>query len=364
MFDRAFGRLPVALVVRIKWARRNAVLMLAGAWLSVGSASAANTEWPQACAFAAWRASCDSPTVRAPLRQIEAVLELYPVLGGSTAALQARQEQAQWLDSPPTDCATSACWSAHALHRLSELAGALSDSAGTTEAVQAVSLSPDQQTLKKSPATSSLPSSLSSADEPLQRTRAKLDGTQIYALAQRASVFMMGLAQGQPNKKIFGSGVILAPGLVATNYHVVRKAGSMSVLYQDRSYRFSVVAGDIGLDLVLLRVPGLPGTVLPLAPLKLVQPGQRVYAFGSPYGFTQSISDGIVSAVRPHFVNKSASIIQVTAPISPGSSGGGLFDEQGALVGFTTATYKSGQNINFAIPAELVKTLPPMTLFR
>lgn len=359
MFNPAFQKLLAALIVQCKRLLLSVVGLIASMCLTIGSAMAADTAWPSACALAAWRAACESALVREPLNQIEALLDLYPQLDGSAAAQQARQEQTQWLGSPPTNCTTSACWSGHALRRLSVLAGEIAllhEPSISAEPVAIATGSPDASNLKKS-------LSVVGSEAP-HSTRAKLDGTQIYALAQRASVFMMGRSQDQPNKKIYGSGVILAPGLVATNYHVVRKAGSMAVLYQNRVYRFSVVAGDIGLDLVLLRVPGLPGTVLPLAPLKSIQPGQRVYAFGSPFGFTQSISDGIVSAVRPFAVNKTASLIQVTTPISPGSSGGGLFDEQGALVGFASATYKNAQNLNFAIPAELVKTLPPMTLFR
>jgi tetratricopeptide (TPR) repeat protein len=83
--------------------------------------------------------------------------------------------------------------------------------------------------------------------------------------------------------------------------------------------------------------------------------GQRVYAIGAPKGLELTMSDGIISSLREL---DSGRYIQTTAPISPGSSGGGLFDEEGRLIGLPTLYLDKGQQLNFALPVEWVKDLP------
>ena len=107
-------------------------------------------------------------------------------------------------------------------------------------------------------------------------------------------------------------------------------------------------AEDSDKDVCLLEARGLetkPATLGKAAGLKV---GEAVYAVGSPQGLELSLSDGIVSQLRggpPPF-------IQTTAAISPGSSGGGLFDAEGRLVGITSFYLKGGQGLNFALPVE------------
>jgi S1-C subfamily serine protease len=88
---------------------------------------------------------------------------------------------------------------------------------------------------------------------------------------------------------------------------------------------------------------------------KTLKVGAKVYAIGAPKGLELTLSDGIVSSLREV---DGGQYIQTTAAISPGSSGGGLFDENGALVGLTTFYLAEGQNLNFAVPVEWVKELP------
>ncbi len=114
---------------------------------------------------------------------------------------------------------------------------------------------------------------------------------------------------------------------------------------------------DVGLeaasyeaDRCVLRVRGLK-----LQPIKGVRPignleiGEAVYAIGNPHGLERTISEGLVSGVRDL---GDIRLIQTSAAISPGSSGGGLFDARGNLVGITALTLRNSQQINFAIPAE------------
>jgi hypothetical protein len=97
----------------------------------------------------------------------------------------------------------------------------------------------------------------------------------------------------------------------------------------------------------------------PLAPVRVrkvvsVRVGERTYAIGSPQGLESTLSNGLVSGLLP--VGK-MKIVQTTAPISRGSSGGGLFDVRGALMGITTVYLKDGQNLNFAVPADQIAVL-------
>jgi S1-C subfamily serine protease len=84
-------------------------------------------------------------------------------------------------------------------------------------------------------------------------------------------------------------------------------------------------------------------------PYSDIKVGERVYSIGSPRGLELSLADGMVSSKRTAEGNR---LIQTSAPISPGSSGGGLFDAAGNLLGITTFMIKDAQNINFAIAAE------------
>jgi hypothetical protein len=111
---------------------------------------------------------------------------------------------------------------------------------------------------------------------------------------------------------------------------------------------------DGALDLCRLSVPGLRAPAIPLGSVSSLRTGQRVFAIGAPVGLELTISEGIVSALRE--VDE-GTVIQTSAPISPGSSGGGLFDLSGHLVGITTFQHRYGQNLNFALPADWISRM-------
>jgi hypothetical protein len=92
-----------------------------------------------------------------------------------------------------------------------------------------------------------------------------------------------------------------------------------------------------------------------IASSQWLEVGDPVYAIGAPQGLELTLSDGLISGIRE---SKGTEYIQTTAPISKGSSGGGLFDAQGRLVGITTMFLKEGQSLNFAVPAELIASVP------
>ncbi|MBC7548722.1 MAG: trypsin-like peptidase domain-containing protein [Polaromonas sp.] len=167
------------------------------------------------------------------------------------------------------------------------------------------------------------------------------------------SVVVVTVSDGQ------GSGVVVAPEIVLTNCHVA-KQGNVAVNYRRERYAAVVVAGNDKLDYCILKAAGLPAAPAPMGALTEVAPGQRVYSLGSPQGFELTIAEGMVSAVRP-WEGMPLRIIQTTASISPGSSGGGLFDEFGRLIGITSFFRKESQNLNFAMPVEFYRYVTPAT---
>lgn len=148
-----------------------------------------------------------------------------------------------------------------------------------------------------------------------------------------------------------GSGVVIGQGKVITNCHVAKAGPSVKVKHQGKQYDASIIIHDEQHDLCKLSVLGLDAPAVPVGKVAGMQVGQKVYAIGSPKGLDLTLSDGMVSSLRE---GEDGTYIQTTAPISPGSSGGGLFNEHGVLVGIVTFQIRSGQNLNFAIPADWI----------
>jgi hypothetical protein len=145
--------------------------------------------------------------------------------------------------------------------------------------------------------------------------------------------------------------VVIAPEVVITNCHVTKAGVQYKAKIGKEDYSATVVMADEEFDLCRLSVPGSTAPVVSIGSSEALRIGQKVYALGAPQGLDLTISDGIVSALRSL---SSGKVIQTTAPISPGSSGGGLFDATGKLVGIMTFQHKFGQNLNFAVPANWI----------
>jgi hypothetical protein len=148
-----------------------------------------------------------------------------------------------------------------------------------------------------------------------------------------------------------GSGVVIEPGVMLTSCHVATIGAKLSVKLGDAVLPAALQVADEVFDLCRLSVDGMRAPALTLAGVDTLRTGQRVYAIGAPQGLELTISEGIVSALRKV---DDGTIIQTTAPISPGSSGGGLFDLSGRLVGIMTFQHRFGQNLNFALPADWI----------
>ncbi len=154
---------------------------------------------------------------------------------------------------------------------------------------------------------------------------------------------------GRPTKQ--GSGVVTGSGRVITNCHVTRGASQITVATGANVRSASLNVADEEFDLCSLDVAGLDAPAVTIGTVGGLRTGQRVYAIGAPLGLELTISEGIVSSLREVSAGK---VIQTTAPVSPGSSGGGLFDAEGKLVGIVTFQTRAGQNLNFAVPADWI----------
>ncbi len=151
-----------------------------------------------------------------------------------------------------------------------------------------------------------------------------------------------------------GSGVALGGNEIITNCHVALAGSRLQVKLGQDSYDATVSVADEERDLCRLSVKGLNAPAALIGSSGELRTGQRVIAIGAPHGLDLTISDGIVSSLRPL---DGGTLIQTTAPVSPGSSGGGLFDSAGRLVGIVTFQMRTGQNLNFAAPAEWIGTM-------
>lgn len=178
--------------------------------------------------------------------------------------------------------------------------------------------------------------------------------SEVYELASMSTVIVKtynskGVMRG------FGSGVFLPDGTVATNCHVISNAERLVVRFKKKEYQAKTKYTDWERDTCTIVPIGLKAKPVELGTTQGLRVGTRVYAIGSPKGFELTFSEGIVSSLREVDGGK---YIQITSPISPGSSGGGLFDKNGKLLGLTSFYVAEGQNLNFAIPVEWIKELP------
>lgn len=155
----------------------------------------------------------------------------------------------------------------------------------------------------------------------------------------------------------FGSGFIIADELIATNVHVIEGSSSAYVLVNGQEKKYKIdgyLSIDKSNDLVILKVSGLKQKNMTLNQGNVPEIGEKIYAIGNPKGFNGTFSEGIISGIRSFDKNQ---VLQITAPISPGSSGGPVLNLNGEVVGVAFATYSEGQNLNFAIPVKYLLAL-------
>jgi hypothetical protein len=168
----------------------------------------------------------------------------------------------------------------------------------------------------------------------------------VRAITGNSQVQGSGVAFGHASKE---SKVILT--WVVTNEHVIAGSNSVQVEVSGKTYPALIAYADPEIDIALLMVQDVHLPTTKVASADFVAVGDRVFAIGSPLGLKNSITEGIVSGIREL---NGVKLIQTSAAISKGNSGGGLFDGKGRFVGITTFKITSGENLNFAIDAEYV----------
>ncbi|MFE8698678.1 trypsin-like peptidase domain-containing protein [Cytobacillus sp. FJAT-53684] len=168
------------------------------------------------------------------------------------------------------------------------------------------------------------------------------------------SVVMIKVYDDENKVLCYGSGVVIhSKGYILTNLHVVQGGHLFSVLYENETEEYITdhfIKYHQQYDLAIIKVDKHCSPLTIKMDGQLVR-GQKIVAIGSPLGLFNSISDGIVSGFREI---DSLSMIQFTAPISNGSSGGALLDMFGRLVGLITAGFDNGQNLNLAVPSQKI----------
>ena len=178
-------------------------------------------------------------------------------------------------------------------------------------------------------------------------------------IAEKALAATVYLEMQDSNGKTlgFGSGFFVKPNLIATNYHVIAGASSGTAKLVGKSTTYKIegrTATSKYDDLVLLKVSVSGINPLPLGNSDAVKIGETVYVAGNPKGLEGTFSDGIISGRHG---GPAKGRIQITAPISPGSSGGPMLNNKGEVIGIAFMTIEGGQNLNFAIPSLYLKTL-------
>lgn len=166
------------------------------------------------------------------------------------------------------------------------------------------------------------------------------------------------IVSADDNSASLGSGFFIADGsAVVTNYHVIAgasslalKTGSGQIFSAEQLYAF-----DEKRDLAIIKLPS-PAVArpVPLGDSDKVAVGEGVVVIGNPEGLEKSVTNGLVSGLRTVDEQK---LFQISAPISPGSSGGPVFNDKGEVIGVVVSFLDGGQNLNFAIPINAVKQL-------
>jgi len=158
-----------------------------------------------------------------------------------------------------------------------------------------------------------------------------------------------------------GSGFIVAPdGYILTNSHVVSDARKVkATLIDGTRYAATLIGADPATDLAVIRVSGSKLPYAELGDSAGLRVGQLIIAMGNPLGFQSTVSSGVISALgrtlRSHQGRLIENIIQHTAPLNPGNSGGPLLDARGRVVGINTAIIAQAQGIGFAVPSNTAR---------
>lgn len=183
-----------------------------------------------------------------------------------------------------------------------------------------------------------------------------MDAAQVYAL-RAPSIWVVNVFDAQGRRMSLGSAVVIGPDRLVTNCHVLFHGKSVSVKHENTAHGAQLEFADVDRDLCILHAKELAAPAVPIAPLASLKVGEKVYAIGAPRGLELTLSDGLLAALHRD-TDDNIVRLQMSAPISAGSSGGGLFDSEARLIGVSYMTIRDAQNLNFAIPATWIDQVP------
>jgi hypothetical protein len=183
----------------------------------------------------------------------------------------------------------------------------------------------------------------------------------IPTIAKAANGAIVSIVMSDKDGKPLAQGtgfLVSKDGLILTNYHVIAEGSSAVVKLPDGAFYVvdGLLAFDKARDIAVIKARGQNFRTLALGDSDRVRVGDEVVAIGNPLSLESTVSNGIVSGMRT-VREEGGKFLQITAPISPGSSGGSLFNMAGEVIGITTMYLKGGENLNFAIPINDVKPL-------
>lgn len=196
------------------------------------------------------------------------------------------------------------------------------------------------------------------AQSEIIRSRSRNLNTEIQKFMGLSSLVSQPITQ-----QYLGSGVVVSTdGYIVTNYHVIKNATQIIVSLWDESLlEAKIIGSDSVTDLAVLKIEALNLKPAIFANSDTTQTGDIVLAIGNPYGLSQSVSLGIISAKGRSGLDVSTieNFIQTDAAINTGNSGGALINTKGEVVGISTATFNQNgaQGINFAIPSNATKLI-------
>jgi S1-C subfamily serine protease len=190
------------------------------------------------------------------------------------------------------------------------------------------------------------------------------------AAGAKASVVLISLYDESGRLTASGSGFFVSSGgRLVTNHHVIEDASKATATFADGRVVpiAGVLADDPEHDLAIVQAEGSSFAALTFADPASVHTGDEVVVIGSPLGLSAAVSTGIVAAVRDEGLSKEKGLdeykdmaaygLQITAPISHGSSGSPVLDTKGRVIGVAVAVFAQGENVNFAIPVKFVAAL-------
>ena len=190
------------------------------------------------------------------------------------------------------------------------------------------------------------------------RTTVEVSIEQQIAQKALASTVLILTTDATGDSMALGSGFFINNDQVVSNWHVVEGATTAYALSVDERTRYKIegiIAMNPKQDLVILKVSG-EGSPLPLGDSNITQIGESIYVTGNPKGWTGTFSIGVISSFQMRYAGKR---IQITAPVSPGSSGGPVLNDKGEVIGVVYAVHggPDAQNLNLAIPVNYLKAL-------